>query len=144
MTDRRKGPDVDAYAVMTQQEVADALGISAARVGQLERRALAKVRAAMGIEEPEPGYRVDGRRYGGAAPKRSAEERQAQPRAPKRRPAITTQNTQRTPRRWRWSDLLQVSTEQRCPHCKRGVLVTDEFGNVACRRVPGVDTVRAA
>ncbi len=38
--------------IRTQQQVADALGISRTRVIQLERKALAKICAALDLEDP--------------------------------------------------------------------------------------------
>jgi DNA-directed RNA polymerase sigma subunit (sigma70/sigma32) len=52
---------VYVYAVRTQQDVADELGITRARVMQLEQSGLAKLRKALGAEDAAPELRICGR-----------------------------------------------------------------------------------
>lgn len=53
----KKDALIERYTQRTQQEVADALGITPQRVGQLEKSAFAKLRAAFlarGVSQREP------------------------------------------------------------------------------------------
>jgi DNA-directed RNA polymerase sigma subunit (sigma70/sigma32) len=50
----RRGSMPNGYFAMTLDEIAERLGLSKARVAQLERRAIAKMRRALNEPDAEP------------------------------------------------------------------------------------------
>lgn len=62
MTAREVARALEPYALMTQREVARALGMSRSRVGQVEHAALAKIARALGARVETPHLRLLGGR----------------------------------------------------------------------------------